>query len=230
RFVNTLKYIQSRAGGTLGKGKLTIKNTCVEVLRDAIAEIIINDCKSHYILENMKLPIHDNFDRHLFITALCEFDREMDKYLVMEILEISPVFVLSSFYDFKLSNLKKRWDEICLIANDNVENLVVEGNFFELLKYLISNLEQRLDEVFLECIQDEVRLYDRQMKELSISYINQSLPSSMRAVSILIHNNPRKIFFWGGQSEFFDRIKSLFGGCVELPEAKELFNIHSAQV
>jgi len=239
RFSTSLGYIKGRVEGVGAKAvlktdkggyaRLDIKNlTDSEVLLGAVADVIVNDCKAHYILQNMKLPIRDSFDRHLFISALCEFDREMDKYLALEILQMTPTIVLSGYYDFKLGTLKTRWDEICMIANENIENLVAEGNFFELLRYLISNLEHRIDEAFLECIDGKVRVYDRQMKPLVGVYANESQSEIERAISILVAHNPRRIFFWGGESEFFNRLRNLFCGCVEINAPDELFKIHNA--
>jgi len=237
RFSTSLGYVKGRVEAVGAKAilrtqkdgtvRLDVRNLAdVEVLRDAIADVIVNDCKAHYILENMKLPIRDSFDRHLFISALCEFDREMDKYLTMEILQMTPTIVLSGYYDFKLGNLKIRWDEICMIANENIENLVAEGNFFELLRYLISNLEHRIDEAFLECIDGKVRVYDRQMKPLVGVYANESQSEIERAISVLVSHNPRRIFFWGGEVEFFNRLRNLFGGCMEISRPDELLQIH----
>jgi len=237
RFLNCLPYIKSRLEQ---HAKITHKKLrkCerievkgkdfIETLKDAIADVIVGDCKSHYIIENMKLPIRDEIDRHLFISALCEFDREVDKYLVSEILEITPTFVLGSFYDYRLGNLKRRWDEICLIANENIENLVVEGNFFELLRYLISNLEHRLDEVFLESVNGQIRVYDRQMQPVIGGYVNKTKSSQIQAMSILVANNPRRIFFWGEENEFFQKISGLFCGCIEISPGDELVQTHHA--
>ena len=242
RFMSSLAYIvermeqcegvRIRKTSTKKRGAVEITLTTEEgesqiearnILFDAISDIIVTDCKSHYILENMRLPVRDLFDRHVFLCALCEFDREMDKYLVLESLEVGEVFLLDSFYDFRLGNLKKRWDEICLIANENIENLVVEGNFFELLRYLISNLEQRTEEVFLECIGDTVTAYDRQMRPIEGIYTNRNLKSCQRAISILVATNPRRILFWGEENEFFEKVRQLFTGVeyVEIAEGKE---------
>lgn len=156
RFASSLQYVQTRVGnarcllsqdGT--RTKLTIEaNVALRTIIDALADVIITDCKSYYINTRIRLPIDDVGARHAFIKALSTFDRETDKIIAKTLLKNMPnceLFYLDSFFEFMLDILKNRWDEVCMLANENACYLVCRKTFMELLHFLISNIESKTD-------------------------------------------------------------------------------------
>ena len=118
----------------------------VSVLVTQLAKLIVTDAKSHYIQSNMRLVIPDEVNRHAFIRALCSFDKETDFLIAKSLLVLTPHFALDSFYDFRITPLKKRWQEVCHLANDNQAHLICPRTFCELLRFLISNIDSKCDE------------------------------------------------------------------------------------
>lgn len=139
RFADSLEYITAR-GGTV----------------DAISDIIVTDCKASYINERVKLPIRDSVGRGAFVSALLAFDRDTDKVIATSILKQhkTNVLYLDSFFDFALSGLKSRWDEVCLLANENACYLSVQKTFTELLQFLISNIDCQMDDTMFSHIRE----------------------------------------------------------------------------
>ena len=165
RFVSSLTHIQTRVGDTRcafsqegTRTKLTIEKVDPRVIIDALADVVITDCKSYYISTHIRLPVEDAACRNAFIKALSTFDRDTDKIIVKTLLKSMPnfyggeidakkreLFYLDSFYEFMLDILKSRWDEVCMLANENACYLVCKKTFMELLHFLISNIESKSD-------------------------------------------------------------------------------------
>ena len=82
-----------------------------------------------------------------FKKALINFDRETDFYLISKNLEFMQNLHLDSFYNFKLKSLREKWAELISLANENGDYLVSNDAFFDLLKFLIDNLEVCEDEI-----------------------------------------------------------------------------------
>jgi hypothetical protein len=150
--------LNRRVGGEVSvenmRTSLTIEKPNMGALTDAMADIIITDCKSYYINSRIKLPIEDQISRHAFTCALLAFDHDTDKIIAKTLIKLSPKFNLDSFFDFMLDVLKARWDEVCLLANENISYLVCKQTFAELLQFLISNIDCELDEAIFLTVQD----------------------------------------------------------------------------
>jgi hypothetical protein len=144
RFNASLDYLTLR-GGTV----------------DAIADVIATDCKAYYINEKIRVPIKNVVLRSAFTTALLAFDRDTDRVIAKEIVKqthTAAVLHLDSLYDFCLDILKSRWDEVCLLANENIGYLVCQKTFMELLQFLISNIDCKMDEtMFMHIRENTVR-------------------------------------------------------------------------
>jgi hypothetical protein len=161
RFSSSLEYIRGRIGGeevVERSGRWVLQIKCETdnpgAIADAVADIIITDCKAFYINERIRLPIKDAISRFAFTSALLAFDRDTDKIIVKTILKMSKSFNLDSFYDFKIDILKTRWDEVCLLANDNACYLACQKTFLELLRFLISNIDCEVDDTMFMHIKE----------------------------------------------------------------------------
>ena len=195
----------------------------VTLLIDVLTEVIINDCKSYFIEKSIKLVNIDELSKHIFIKTLCAFDYETDKIIVEELLCRSRAivgqksFLLGSFYDFCLDGLKKRWSEVCILTNENISCLSCRRNFDELLKFMISNVDSRCNEVFLVERMGRVQVLDRSLQRIEGVYVNGSLSNEIQVIETLIYLGPRKIIFLGSECEVFGRVRGLFrDNCVEV--------------
>ena len=87
-----------------------------------------------------------------------DIDRE---YIYQKLLPFDNVNI-DSFFDFRLKFLKSKWKDLVSLANDNYLYLLSSDNFFELLKFLLSNLECREDVVKVELSKDNFKLYSQE--------------------------------------------------------------------
>ena len=225
-------------GGLSARNRQTDANAPHEIashIIDAIADIVITDCKFHYIESSLHLPIDNEFNRHAFIRALTGFDRATDKSIAKSLINLTPTFLLDSFYTFSLDTLKVRWQEVCVLANDNACFLVCDGTFRELLRFLISNLESSCTEVHLFGRDGGVEVLTRALKPVNV-YVNDELSADAQVVSKLIAIAPKRIFLHSPpkthtnghceersdeaiQPRVFDFIQNLFGSCVQVVQS-----------
>lgn len=103
--------------------------------------------KEKFLAENLILPMHEDLSLTAFKKALVSFDKETDFYIISKNLEFENDLYLDSFYNFKLKSLREKWLELVQLANENSDYLVSNDAFFDLLKFLIENLEIGQDEV-----------------------------------------------------------------------------------
>jgi len=229
RFLQSFAYIKKRLVGmanvefvesddTLEISLSTKNYNVLEIIKDSIAEIIVTDAKTFFIRENIKLPTHDEVGVTAFLSALCEFDRSTDKVIVSGLINLTPEFVIGSFYDFCLDILKQRWSEVCVLANENLPLLMCRQTFSELLRFLVSNIDSSINEVFLKLEKkknsDEIKVCDRHMKEIEYVYVNEGLSNEQRVMASLVALNPRRIFFDDCDCELYERVQEIFPCCV----------------
>lgn len=159
------------------------------IIERCIIKAICNFYKEDFLDENLRLPLHENMSLTAFKKALINFDKETDFYLISKNLEISQNLHLDSFYFFKLKALREKWAELITLANENSDYLVSNEAFFDLLRFLIDNLEICEDEI--DVFEDENGYFiTPQNHEDSCEY--QSL-SKEGLVSSLIELCPKKI-------------------------------------
>jgi len=182
-------------------------------LSDCIADIVITDCKTYYINERIKLPIGDNLVACAFTSALSTFDRDTDKIIAKTLIRLTPQINLDSFYEFGLYVLKSRWDEVCLLANENRCYLLCQSTFMELLRFLISNIDGMCDEAHIVMNGERLEVLGGGLKPIENIYINDSLPNDIQIVNKLVVLAPKRIFLHTANDALKDSIQNIFGTC-----------------
>ncbi len=156
------------------------------LIERCIIKVICNFYKEHFLSENLHLPIHENMSLTAFKKALINFDKETDFYIISKNLELDKNLHLDSFYYFKLKALRDKWAELIALANENSDYLVSNEAFFDLLKFLIDNLEVCEDEI--NVFEEEDGYYLKAGDEFP-----QEMLSKEGLVSSLIELCPKKI-------------------------------------
>jgi len=149
----------SRADGVMvlaeSVGRPTLTLACEEDkkavltcgITESVADIIVNKFKSEYLIENSKLPINNTVNYNAFLKALVAFDREFDRELVLKKLFLSKDLMLDGFYNFRLRELRARWQEVVALANDNSGYVTFQETFLELLKFIVNTINESIDEI-----------------------------------------------------------------------------------
>lgn len=158
------------------------------VLERCIIKVVCNFYKEEFLNQNLHLPMHEKMSLTAFKKALINFDKETDFYIISKNLELKNTLHLDSFYNFKLSALRSKWNELILLANDNSDFLVGDEAFYDLLKFLIDNLEICENEISVFEKENGYSIKLDEHKDIKCeSLTNEGL------ISTLIELSPKKI-------------------------------------
>lgn len=195
--------VMARGAGS-GRDYLSIACECYnrpvvsDALREVVADLIITEFKLEYLKEHAKLPIHNPINYKAFIKALVVFDREFDRELVMRKLTFTREFMLDGFYNFRLKDLKRRWQEVCDLANNNAAYLTYHDTFMELLKFLVNTINSCLDEAHILEGGTGFKICTPDLKELDYSHYRIDKNINFESlVPALINLSPHKIVLHG---------------------------------
>jgi len=231
RFASSLLYIKRRVSAVGGECEIAVNDTrstliisidkvtpnilrqVISAIIDTLSDIIVTDCKTYYINEHIGLPIQSGVLRSAFTSALSAFDRDTDKIIAKTLIKLTQQFNLDSFFEFRLDTLKTRWDEVCLLANENIAYLVCQKTFMELLRFLISNIDGLSDEAHIVKRGDKLEVLGVDLSPIENIYINESLPSEIQVVNKLVAIAPKRIFLHIENPTLAVELKDLFGTC-----------------
>lgn len=164
------------------------KEVLQNYLKNCIVEVICTVFKSSFLDRNLFLPLQDKLGINAFKKALLNFDKETDRYLVKRNLTLQNDLFLESFYQFRLSVLKNKWQELVTLANENREYLTSSESFLDLLKFLVDNLE---------ICEEEISIYKDKEENYQIlisdKLYQNKVFSEDSLVSSIIDLSPQKI-------------------------------------
>lgn len=120
------------------------KQAMNEIVKEGLVELFETIGKMCYIDSRLaRLKINSSTYR-LLLHTLVAFDRECERELIYKIIEVRPSISLDGYYNFRLSELKKRWDEICSLITGNASFLYDELTLNELLRFLVSAINPKI--------------------------------------------------------------------------------------
>lgn len=157
-----------------------------------VVKIVCGFLKERFLDEKLIMPTQEIISKTAFKKALISFDKETDFYIVSKNLDLNKNLYIDSFYNFKLKALKNKWEELVVLANENSDYLVSRDAFFDLLKFLIDNLEIGREEV--DIFEDE-NGYSITSQEPILDFECEKL-SKEKLVSSIIEICPKKINFF----------------------------------
>lgn len=120
----------------------------LEIITDSVIETLGYFCKYEYLSMNLKLPI-DPVSNNILLHALIQFDRASDEAILKNCVQITNGMALDGIYRFRLGALKERWREIINLTKENAVYLTDAETFYELIKFLFSSIEARVENVIL---------------------------------------------------------------------------------
>ena len=165
------------------------KNRLIFCLQDVIDESICYYIKKDFLLNNLTLRLSDSITRQAFISALLFFDRDTDKYIVNKYLCFDKKIDLYGFFNFKLSSLKQKWQELVSIANENQVYLYSDETFIELIKFLVDNIEIKSDVVNIMSTKESYSVFDSKFDDI----LQSNDISDEKLVDMLISLCPKNI-------------------------------------
>lgn len=208
RFVSSLQHLAQKFNGKIyqrsGRYILNLKTTPNDFrLYDSIVTQIVTTMKSYYLTNNLKIK------NKTLVKVLINYDKKSDTIIAGSLFNLTPEILLDSIYDFSLSRLKCRWDEVVQLVNDNYPQLTQKVIFNELLRFLIVNMDCRIPEAHVMVIDHQTKICDQKLQPLP--QVEEDI------INALIDVAPRQIYIHADTDltqDIVDRIETLFPNCV----------------
>jgi len=186
-----------------------------EVFAKIIAKIICSIFKEEFLNRYLSLPSQDKITLTAFKNALINFDKETDYFIISKNLILEGELYLESFYNFKLSRLQEKWGELVRLANENRDYLVCKDAFFDLLKFLIDNIDVSKREI--EIFEDKNGYRILSLKENDLEEYENQVFSCEAMISSIIELSPRKIeLYCSKENDATNLIKTIYEKRVNL--------------
>ncbi len=123
------------------------KNEVVFCIKDCVAEVFLSVVKLQYLKKTLVLPHLKKEAYRILLHTLVAFDRDLEKELILQNLKISDHIALDGLMNFKLTELKKRWNDIAELAANNSAYLNNDETLNELLKFLMSSISPKVNKL-----------------------------------------------------------------------------------
>ena len=151
----------------------------------AVCEALSLGYKNVYVRRLLNVG-YDSFYQNVLVNTICKFDSEYDKQFVSRIILDGATVCLDGYYNFKMSQVKRKWQEISKLVCDNSYLLADNELIIELLQYLLESLTSREQTVSLSLLDDDFVLCNK-----SNSVLNK-LKSIARTASLKKKSRKRR--------------------------------------
>ncbi|MBR7091033.1 MAG: hypothetical protein IKC79_01105 [Clostridia bacterium] len=196
----------------------TDTKTMQRLIKTKIVDILCEKMKYDYIKNRWAGGVfHKDFEE-LFLRVCTYFDIELERKIVMRNLVLSNSIMLDTYIHFYLSPLIQKWQDLVNLVNNNVDVFLQNDTFFEILSFLVSNLDTKTNIVNISISDDSSSLVLECGKLYKIFDINDTIG----IITGLIEFAPKKVLIAVPQHSHYsmDRIVQLFGNRVDLIAGK----------
>lgn len=171
--------------------------------------------KIDFFKKNLVLKMLNNVYSEMFIRALSRFDQNLDiRDITLAIYEFNTINLQSFFY-FRLTGMKRRWEELIKLTNENTVWQLSKQSFEDLLKFLISNLESQIDFVDIVINDKTTIIYDKNNNIITQKKIKAEF-SKFWIVMALIKFSPKNINIQANENINLSLIDKFFDANIKL--------------
>lgn len=208
RFLECLRYLAAKLKQPLQKVSdryLLLVPPTIDTyyLTDLLVYQIVTTMKARYLQDKIKI------NRTLLIKILVNYDKKTDMVIATALLKLGSVLLLDALYDFGISKLKYRWDEVAQLVNENRAQLTQKPLYDELLRFLILNMDHKMKEAHVMVVNDCPAVCNSKLEPIKTDQTN--------VLDALVEAAPRQIFIHIDQNmapETVKEIQQLFPNCI----------------
>lgn len=176
-----------------------------------ISTVVREQFKYDYIFKNLILKDKKSSKFNLLVKVLTFFDREYDDSAIVKELNFNDYICIKSFFYFKLRRLTKKWEEIVWLTNKNSNYLLFNEGFYEYIRFIISSLKFKKEELSLLEKQGYYYILSGKEELARVEKINE-----VDLIKQIINFNPKKINISVSNKELFQLLLSFFDNRVEV--------------
>ena len=186
------------------------RSEAMDIIKKTLTEMYLTVCKYEYLENLLKIPLLSEHSYKILIHTLVAFDREAESEIIESNLLINDYLALDGFFYFRLSELKKRWDEIAQLASNNSLYLNHEETLNELLKFLMSAVTPKIQKLSVFAAQD----YFNVSGHYKSSHFEFKILDPEQLMIYLINVAPMELILEGDfmDNKLYKRIVSIFDG------------------
>ncbi len=107
-------------------------------LNDAVSQALTLGYKNIFVRKLLGVR-KSNFFQDVLVNTICIFDNDYDRQAVSRILDVDRTLCLDGYYNFRLSSVKKKWQEVTKLVSDNFYVLSDSELIVEFLQYLLES-------------------------------------------------------------------------------------------
>ncbi len=157
---------------------------------------------------------YDNFYQNVLVNTICIFDSEYDKQFVSRLMTDSSTLCLDGYYNFKMSRIKRKWEDISRLVSDNSFILNDNDLIAEFLQYLLESMTEKESSLSVSLDADGFSLFNKENKSISkIKSLARSVSIEEEAMLNIICIKPSKltVYYHNKPSqEFCEMAEALF--------------------
>lgn len=132
----------------------------------AVCEALSLGYKNVYVRKLLDVD-YDNFYQNVLVNTICIFDSEYDKQFVSRIVSDSATVCLDGYYNFKMAQVKRKWQDISKLVSDNDFILTDNELIIEFLQYLLESMTTKEKVLSASLDDNDFALFDKDSKALS---------------------------------------------------------------
>jgi len=180
------------------------------IVKKTLSELYLTLVKYEYLEGKVKITGLPKDSFSILIHTLVAFDREAEEEILRSILSIEYNFALDGFFNFRLGELKQRWNDIAQLASNNAIYLGNEETLNELLKFLMSAVTPKIQKIVVSVLADHFNVTGRYKN----SKFEFRIFSPEQLLIYLINVAPLELTLEGEfeDKRLYNRIVSIFDG------------------
>ena len=120
------------------------KNKIISTVKECLVKVYLTVIKKEYMEKHLRIFHASKVSQLLLLNTLVAFDRVSEDSLLRDELELGTNFNIDGFFNFRMTELKNRWRDVCKLASEHSEYLSSEDTVNELLKFLITAVNSKV--------------------------------------------------------------------------------------
>lgn len=155
----------------------SFSGACESVIKDIIIDYIESVYKINYLKNQIKAKGSDSLAFNAYVKVLALFDKSTDESALSKIILLNQTFFVDSFLEFRLSPLKKHWDNLATLSSDNLA-VLNSASFLDVIKFLLNTIDSvvyKVKVVYDGCNFNIYDMKDRNARVKKIAVCTDSL-------------------------------------------------------
>lgn len=166
------------------------------IIKKEIANLIVNDIKYNYFLHKISKNNYfkDNLDK--LIMSLVFYDKQIEIKYILDNFPAGNYINIDSFFLFRLAELTNKWNNIVEIINNNLNYLIFDSSFDDLISFFESG-QRNIVEIVIGA--NNIKIYvNNQQNDLNFTFNKQDLQN---LIFELISLEPQRLIIYGQKNQ-----------------------------